>query len=115
MAASNVDWVTITQGATGSGSLPVRFMVAPNAGAFRSATLTIASQAYRIEQAGAGGSCSPVPILSNQPVTYALSSNDCRARFQPNFSGGENPPARLYQFTASAGQRECELIAPAEL
>jgi len=52
-AVSNVPWITVTSGASGSGGGTVRFTVAANNGAARTGTLTIAGQTLTINQAGA--------------------------------------------------------------
>lgn len=100
-ATSNVNWVTITSGASGGGSLPVTYRVAANTGAYRTGTLTIAGQTFTVEQAGMGGSCLPVPITPGQTVNGALSQADCRARIQ----GGASDYADRYSFTARAGEQ----------
>ncbi len=59
-AASNVGWVSITGGSSGTGNGTVNYSVQTNAGAARSGTLTVAGQTFTINQAAAsgGGSCS---------------------------------------------------------
>ena len=53
-AVSSVPWVTVTNGASGSGGGTVEFTVDANAtGAARSATITIGGQVFTVEQAGA--------------------------------------------------------------
>jgi Putative binding domain, N-terminal len=53
-AVSNVPWVTVTNGGSGSGAGTVEFTVDANAtGAARSGTITIAGQTFTVEQAGA--------------------------------------------------------------
>jgi len=49
---SNAGWITVTSGASGAGGGLVQFVVAANAGAARSGTLTIAGQRYDVTQAG---------------------------------------------------------------
>ena len=51
-AASGVSWVTVAQGASGSGDGTVRLIVQPNGGAARAVTLTIAGQPFALTQAG---------------------------------------------------------------
>jgi Putative binding domain, N-terminal/Viral BACON domain len=52
-AVSNVPWVTVTNGGSGSGAGTVEFTVEANAtGASRSGTVTIAGQVFTVEQAG---------------------------------------------------------------
>lgn len=52
-ASSNVDWITITGGALGSGSGTVNFQVAAHTGASsRTGTLNIAGQIFTVTQAG---------------------------------------------------------------
>jgi hypothetical protein len=55
-AASAVPWVTITAGATGTGSGTVGYTVAANPGAARTGTLTIVSQTFTVTQAAAAAS-----------------------------------------------------------
>jgi hypothetical protein len=53
-AVSNLPWVTVTNGASGSGGGTVEFTVDANAtGAARSGTITIGGQVFTIDQAGA--------------------------------------------------------------
>jgi hypothetical protein len=52
-ASSNAEWITVTQGATGSGPGTVAFNVAPSASA-RSSTLVVAGQTFTVTQAGSG-------------------------------------------------------------
>ena len=51
-AVSNAEWITVTSGASGAGGGLVQFVVAPNPGAARTGTLTIAGQRYDVIQAG---------------------------------------------------------------
>jgi hypothetical protein len=51
-ASSNAAWITIANGASGSGSSSVAFSVAPNNGAARSGTVTIAGQTFSVNQSG---------------------------------------------------------------
>jgi hypothetical protein len=50
--SSNVSWVTVAEGQTGSGNGTVRLLVAPNSGRERSTTLTIATQRFDLRQNG---------------------------------------------------------------
>ncbi len=58
-AASNVTWVSITGGASGTGNGTVSYSVTANSGAARNGTLTIAGNTYTINQAAGsgGGTC----------------------------------------------------------
>jgi len=51
-ATSNASWITITDGATGSGNGTVRFKVETNKGTQRTGTLTIAGQTFTVDQEG---------------------------------------------------------------
>jgi hypothetical protein len=51
-ASSNASWVTVAEGATGSGDGTVRLLVQPNQGPDRSTTLTIAGQPFELRQDG---------------------------------------------------------------
>ena len=52
-AMSNVTWITITSGASGSGIGGVNFVVAANTGAARTGTLTVAGKTVTFSQGGA--------------------------------------------------------------
>jgi hypothetical protein len=55
-AISNVSWITVVSGASGTGSGAVTYSVAANASASsRSGTLVIAGQVFTVNQAGASG------------------------------------------------------------
>lgn len=51
-SSSSVSWVTVAEGATGSGDGNVRLLVDPNSGPPRSVTLTIAGQPFDLTQDG---------------------------------------------------------------
>jgi hypothetical protein len=51
-ATSDVDWITVTSGASGLGNGLVQFVAAPNNGPARTGTLTIAGQRYQVTEAG---------------------------------------------------------------
>ncbi len=67
-ATSNSAWITISAGASGTGSASVTIDVAPNTGPQRSGTVGIAGQTYRLSQAAAGA---PAP-----GCTFSLSSTN---------------------------------------
>ncbi|MEW6127725.1 MAG: BACON domain-containing carbohydrate-binding protein [Acidobacteriota bacterium] len=71
-AVSNAAWITITSGASGSGSGAVNYTVASNAGnPSRSGTLTIAGRTFTVNQDGASGGCTYT--LSPTTATYTAS------------------------------------------
>jgi hypothetical protein len=49
---SDVDWITVTSGASSVGNGLVQFVAAPNSGPARTGTLTIAGQRYQVNEAG---------------------------------------------------------------
>ncbi len=51
-AASDVDWITLTAGGSGTGNGLVQFIAAPNNGPARTGSLTIAGQRYNVVEAG---------------------------------------------------------------
>ena len=51
-ATSDVDWITLTSGASGAGNGLVQFVVAANNGRARTGTLTIAGRRYEVTEAG---------------------------------------------------------------
>jgi hypothetical protein len=60
-AASNALWIFIVAGGSGSGNGTVAFAVAPNLGAARSGTLTIAGQTFTVTQEALGCTFSVTP------------------------------------------------------
>jgi uncharacterized protein (TIGR03437 family) len=72
-AVSNVPWITITAGASGSGNGAVSYSVIPNTGSARSGTLTIAGVTFTVNQGAVP------PVVNNNGVvnnaSYALASN----------------------------------------
>ena len=51
-ATSNVEWIVLTAGGSGTGGGLIQFIAAPNAGAARTGSLTIAGQRYDVVQDG---------------------------------------------------------------
>ena len=61
-AASNVSWITVTGGNSGTGNGVVTYSVATNTGAARTGTLTIAGVTYTVNQTAAGSSLQTITI-----------------------------------------------------
>ncbi len=73
-ATSNVNWIIINSGASGSGNGTVRYSVQSNPGAgSRTGSLTIAGQNFTVTQSGGGASC-PV-VTSITPSSGATGTN----------------------------------------
>jgi len=84
-AASNASWITITSGASGSGSGTVVYSVTANTNtSSRAGTLTIAGQTFTVTQAAAA-------TLTVSPATLSFTAQ----------RGGANPLAQALQVTAS--------------
>ena len=88
-ASSDVGWLTITSGTSGSGNGSVAFTVAPNAGAPRLGRLTIAGHAFTVIQGNGctygldstsrnvgagGGASSPIAVTANGGCLWTASS-----------------------------------------
>lgn len=56
-ATSNAAWITVTSGASGSGTGTVAYLVANNAGSARMGTITAAGQTFTVSQAAAPVEC----------------------------------------------------------
>jgi hypothetical protein len=67
-AASNVSWIKISNGASGTGNGTVQYATEANNGAARIGTLTIAGETLTVNQAG-GCSYSIAPTAQNLPAT----------------------------------------------
>ena len=69
-ATSTLPWITITAGASGTGSATVSFSIAANlSAASRTGTLTIAGLTYTITQGGAATGCTFSIVPSSQSFT----------------------------------------------
>jgi hypothetical protein len=79
-AASNADWVTVTGGSRGTGNGTASFTAAANTGAARSGTLTVAGQAFTINQAE---SCT----YSASPTQQTVASGGGTVNVTVNTSG----------------------------
>jgi hypothetical protein len=69
-ASSNAPWMTVTSGASAAGNGAVAFSVAPNTGAARSGTLSIAGQTFTVNQLAAP----PVCAYAISPSEAALAA-----------------------------------------
>jgi hypothetical protein len=76
-AVSNAPWITITSAANGTGNGSAAFTVAPNTGAARTGTLTVAGRTFTVTQAAAAASpCSYTiaPTSQNAPAAGSTGS-----------------------------------------
>ncbi|HEX4593364.1 MAG TPA: hypothetical protein VH157_03770, partial [Bryobacteraceae bacterium] len=120
-ASSNASFLSITSGASGSGSGSVSYQVAANSGATRSGTLTIAGQTFTVTESGTAaptlnlsrtslhfgynGSLvtSPqtitVTFTGGSSIAWMASSNQPNITVSPGYASGNG----TFQVTASAG------------
>ncbi len=71
-ASSTVTWISVTSGASGTGSGTVGYSVATNTGAARSGTITAGGQTFTVNQAGAPASPQEITITLPGNVPLAL-------------------------------------------
>jgi all-beta uncharacterized protein/BACON domain-containing protein len=116
-AESQVPWITITSGASGTGPGTAQFSVNANSGASRTGSLTIAGHTFTVTQdaaatpcsysinpttqsiAAAGGAGTPVAITTSTGCTWTASSNASWLTITSAASG--TGPATL-QFTIAS-------------
>jgi hypothetical protein len=67
-ASSNVSWITLATGGTGSGAGTASFNVAANTGDARTGTLAIAGQTFTVTQAAAAPAPAPAPSPPPAPT-----------------------------------------------
>ncbi len=116
-AATNVDWMVITEGATGNGNGTVRFQVSTNAGASRTGTLTVAGQVFTVTQGSvacnyaiapgsdtiaAGGGTSVVTVTAGGACAWSAASNAAWIKVVAGASGTGNGTVRL-EISANTG------------
>lgn len=88
-AVSNVPWITVLSGSSGSGGGRVFLLISPNGGAFRTGTVTIAGQTFSVAEApGGGGGGGGVPACGALDVTSQVSVS--RLGFTPIPPAGSN-------------------------
>jgi hypothetical protein len=90
-AESNVSWITVTAGASGTGSGPVSFSVQANPSTTpRSGTLIIASETFTVNQAAASCSVSVAPASQFVPGTGGTGSTNVTAPTGCNWTALSN-------------------------
>ena len=119
-AVSNVSWITITSGASGTDDGTVRYLVAPNIGGARTGTLTVAGQTLTVTQAAlvcsysispnnvkveapAGGGTTTVSTSST--CTWTAVSNDSWITVTSGVSGTGNGTV-TFSYAANSGSRD---------
>jgi Viral BACON domain/Putative binding domain, N-terminal len=74
-AASSVQWITLVDGASGSGNAAVRFRAASNPGAARTGRIGVAGNTFVVNQAGqAGATCSYAINPTNASIASTAGS-----------------------------------------
>ncbi|HEX8998978.1 MAG TPA: LamG-like jellyroll fold domain-containing protein [Blastocatellia bacterium] len=97
-AGSNVSWITIGAGSSGTGNGSVSYAVEANTSlGYRVGKLLIAGQVLSVIQAGTGGNCTITPLVIPQTVNASWAPGDC-----PSGSGSLTD---LYSFSGQAGQQ----------
>jgi len=102
-ASSPASWISITGGASGTGSGSVAYSVSANAGSARTTTLTIAGQAFTVEEAsGIASGLAPIGSMaqaaSGGPWTTTITlvnNGSAPAQVRLNFYGNDGSPAAL--------------------
>ena len=89
-AASNASWISLTAGATGTGSGPVTFNVSANPGSQRTGTLTIAGRTFTVTQNTCSYSLSPlsrtIPTAGGPGSTFVTTTASCAWQGTSNVS-----------------------------
>lgn len=99
-AMSDVYWMSVTSGPTGTGSATVRFSYWANDGSTgRRGTLRIAGFPVTVYQAAPGGDCAAKTIAPGQTVNGTLRESQC-----PGVARSYSPTDR-YTFEGRAGQQ----------
>src|SRR5262249_38119034 len=103
-AASNASWLTVTGGASGNGNGPVRYSVAPNAGASRTGPIAVGGQTFTVTQdvgctydispanqnIGSSGGNVPVGVTAPGGCSWNASSNASWIGIASGASGSGN-------------------------
>jgi hypothetical protein len=104
-ATADQNWITITGGATGTGSGTVTYSLAANTGAARTGTITVQGQNFTVTQAAGDQPCTPITVgLLNW---YRAEDNALDARSGNNgtpagtLNYGEGNPGRGFVFNGA--------------
>lgn len=105
-AASNAPWITVTSGASGTGSGSVGLTIAANTGGTRSGTVGIAGQTFTVSQSAdacaytvaplnqtlgeTGGAATPITVTTASHCTWTAASNDAWLTIPSGTSGTGN-------------------------
>jgi hypothetical protein len=73
-AAAVDNWITVTSGSSGTGNGTVAYTVAPNPGASRSGTMTIAGQTFTVTQAAQTCTYAINPMSTSAPASGGTTS-----------------------------------------
>jgi hypothetical protein len=117
-AVSNATFLTVTSGGTGSGNGTVTVSVAPNSGANRSGTLTVAGQTVNVTQ---DSSSVAAAFILVDPASQPGATTECRFRSTPttcelrstSFPRGTNRLAS-YQWTVQYTYGDVKTITQTE-
>lgn len=116
-ATSNVSWVSITSGSSGSGNGTVAFSVASNSGGARTGTITVAGRVFRVNQASgpcsfslsstaqsflAAGGSGAVGVITMPGCAWTAISNDAFITITSG-PGGTGGGAVSYNVAANGG------------
>jgi hypothetical protein len=102
-ASSDVDWISVTAGSTGTGNGRITYQVAANPAAARTGTLTIAGLAYTVQESAqaapgesAGGSISHIAAGGDWRTTITLiNTGTFAASFRLSFFQDSGSPMSL--------------------
>ncbi|HNG28740.1 MAG TPA: immunoglobulin domain-containing protein, partial [Blastocatellia bacterium] len=108
-ARSNISWIRITSGISGSGPATISYVVDPNPGAARSGTLTIAEQTFTVTQDCTTTAISAQPVgqtvCAGAPVTFSVGATGAGSlTFQWRKNGVDIPGATEATYGIPAAQ-----------
>ena len=116
-AASNAAWISVTSGASGTGSGTVSYSVAANGSATpRSGTLTIAGQTFTVSQAGASGGASVVDVyVDQQGVTFTSGTPGVQAAIVAGEGVGGSYAIKHTSLTQWGSSKRLHFAAPIDI
>ena len=101
-AVSNVPWISITSGSSGSGNGVVNFSVAANTGLARSGSLTIAGQDFIVNQSGTVTPCVTSVTTSSFNVSAAGAAVSFAVAAPVGCNWSSNSPASWITITSGS-------------
>jgi hypothetical protein len=116
-AKSNVNWITVTSGLSGTGSGTIYYSVTANTASTRTGTMTIAGQTFTVSQAGANSGNPKIDVSTPFVVFRGVAAGTSASKsFTVSNTGVGTLTVTSVSLTGSDGSlsesTDCSIVAP---